>query len=91
MIVCVGKRTHYRISNLKHLQTYYLSVFAQNLQSNLTYPYGSTSFIYNKRIEPINLQRNKASYINLKKYDGKAVFRYKVKCNLNETLFKIYK
>lgn len=78
MIVCVGPRTHYTLSGLKQGQMYYFNLYAINRQSNLTYPYGAAHTVFSSKLKPISLKDGKPAFTNLKKYDGKAVFRYKV-------------
>ncbi|XP_019865405.2 protein NDNF [Aethina tumida] len=77
-IVCVNKKTQYTVSNLNQGVTYYFDVFAINHQSNLTYPQGSTSLKFDQRTKPTTLKDAKATFANLKKLDGKAVFKFKV-------------
>ncbi|XP_044252651.1 protein NDNF-like [Tribolium madens] len=84
-VTCVGRKTYYTITNLKHNQKYYFSVFAINNQSNFTYPYGTISSIFDGRIRHTSLKDGKTTFANLKKLDGKAVFRYKV-VNATESL-----
>lgn len=78
MIACVGNHTHYALNDLKQNQTYYFDLFAINRQSNLTYLYASSSMLFDKRVKPTTLKEGKGSFVNLKKLDGKAVFKYKV-------------
>lgn len=77
-IFCVGRKTHYTLSNMKQGQIYYFNLFAHNRQSNLTYPLGATNTVYDSRFKPVRLKDGKATFASLKKLDGKAVFRYKV-------------
>lgn len=84
-VTCVGRKTHHTINNLKPNEKYYFSIFAINRQTNFTYPYGSTSTVFYGRFRHTSLKDGKATFANLKKLDGKAVFRYKV-VNSAETL-----
>ncbi|EFA08046.2 protein NDNF isoform X2 [Tribolium castaneum] len=84
-VACVGRKTHHTITGLKHSQKYYFSVFAINNQSNFTYPYGTISSVFDGRFRHTSLKDGKATFANLKKLDGKAVFRYKV-VNATESL-----
>lgn len=74
----MNKKTQYTVSNLNQGVTYYFDVFAINHQSNLTYPQGSTSLKFDQRTKPTTLKDAKATFANLKKLDGKAVFKFKV-------------
>lgn len=78
MIVCVGPKTHYTLAAPKQGQNYYFNVYAINRQTNLTYPYGSAHTVFSSKLKPISLRDGKPAFTNLKKFDGKAVFRYKV-------------
>lgn len=80
-VICVGRKTHHTLTDLKHGQKYYFNLFAINHQSNLTYPYGSISSIFDGRFRHTSLKDGKITFANLKKLDGKAVFRYKVGAN----------
>lgn len=90
MIVCVGPKTHYTLTGLKQGQTYYFNVYAINRQSNLTYPYGSAHTVFSSKLKPISLKDGKPAFTNLKKYDGKAVFRYKVPINAHKCEFVLF-
>ncbi|GLV39504.1 nord [Carabus blaptoides fortunei] len=78
MINCVGSQTQYTLNNLEHGKVYHFNLFATNLQSNLSYPYGSAVLRFDSHVKPTALKDGKAAFVNLKKLDGKAVFRYKV-------------
>lgn len=77
-VYCVGSRTHYTLTNLKEGYTYYFNLFAIDKQSNFTYPHGKAMDVFDNDIKPISLKDGKSTYVNLKKYDGKAVLRFKV-------------
>ncbi|XP_018563676.1 protein NDNF [Anoplophora glabripennis] len=78
LIACVGRKRQYTVPNLKQGQTYYFDLFATNRQSNLTYFFGSTSTKFDSRIKPISLRDGKSVFANLRKFDGKIVFKFKV-------------
>lgn len=76
MIACVGRKTHYTmVPDPNHY--YFFNIFAFNHQSNLTYLYGNTSGSF-KNSKPPSLKDGVAAFVNLKKLDGKAVYRYKL-------------
>lgn len=79
MINCVGSQTQYTLNDLEHGKVYHFNLFATNLQSNLSYPYGSAVLKFDSHVKPTALKDGKAAFVNLKKLDGKAVFRYKVR------------
>ncbi|CAH1964724.1 unnamed protein product [Acanthoscelides obtectus] len=86
IIGCVGRSTQYTTLNLKQGKNYYFQVFATDGQNNFTYPYGSASLIFDGRVKPIRLKNGISAYANLKKYDGKVVFRYKIPKNPGKQL-----
>lgn len=77
-INCVNTQTQYTLSGLDHGKVYYFNLFAINLESNFTYAYGSTSLKFDGHIKPTALKDGKPNFVNLRKSDGKVVFRYKV-------------
>lgn len=79
IINCVGSKTHNTLTNLKQGQEYYFNLFAIDRQTNFTYPHGRTVDIFDYNIKPISLKDGKSTYINLKKFDGKAILRFKVR------------
>nr|CAI5843076.1 unnamed protein product [Callosobruchus analis] len=81
MIACVGRSTQYTTLNLKQGKHYYFEVFATDRQNNFTYPYASASLVFDGKIKPIRLKNGVSAYANLRKYDGKVVFRYKIPKN----------
>ncbi|RZB39815.1 NDNF [Asbolus verrucosus] len=85
--VCVGSKTHHTLSNLKQGQNYYFNLFAINHQSNFTYPYGQTSVVFDSHFKPITVKDGKVTFANLKKLDGKAVFRYKIGKKVTRPLY----
>ncbi|KAJ8948633.1 hypothetical protein NQ318_022699 [Aromia moschata] len=72
LIICVGRKTQYTVSNLKQGQIYFFDLFATNRQSNLTYPFGSTSTKFDNRIKPITLKDGISTFANLKKAGWKS-------------------
>ncbi|VEN63532.1 unnamed protein product [Callosobruchus maculatus] len=78
IIACVGRSTQYTTLNLKQGKNYYFEVFATDRQNNFTYPYASTSIVFDGKIKPIRLKNGVSAYASLRKYDGKVVFRYKI-------------
>lgn len=46
--------------------------------SNFTYPHGRTSAVFDSTIKPVTLKDGKSTYVNLKKFDGKVLLRFKV-------------
>lgn len=87
LIACVGKKKQYTVSNLKQGQTYFFDLFATNRQSNLTYFFGSTSTKFDSRIKPISLRDGKSTFANLRKFDGKVIFKFKVRYYQNRGCF----
>ncbi|XP_018323989.1 protein NDNF-like [Agrilus planipennis] len=85
-INCVGHHTHYTAKNMVEGLKYYFDLFAVNQQSNLTYHRGSSYLTFNKNFKPTALKDGKLSFVNLKKYDGKVTFRFKMRKIINDSL-----
>ncbi|CAH0564027.1 unnamed protein product [Brassicogethes aeneus] len=77
-IICIEKKTQYTLSDLRQGQNYYFDVFALNKQSNLTYPHGKAHMVFDRRTKAITLKDGKSTFTNLRKLDGRAVFKFKV-------------
>nr|CAH7722945.1 unnamed protein product [Callosobruchus chinensis] len=90
IIACVGRSTQYTTLNLKQGKNYYFEVFATDKQNNFTYPYASASLVFDGKIKPIRLKNGVSAYANLRKYDGKVVFRYKIPKNPGKQLKLIF-
>ncbi|XP_077295427.1 neuron derived neurotrophic factor nord [Arctopsyche grandis] len=86
LISCVGSRTHHTIENLEHGKSYFLSIFAINKQNNLTFPYGSDVLPYNEKVKQSKLKDGKTENVNLRRLDGKAVFKFKAGKRTGETM-----
>lgn len=91
LIKCVGPRLQYVISDLQNGNVYNFNLFAVNHQTNFSFPFSSNTFLFNRKVRPMSLKDGKPTIVNLKKMDGKAVFRYKVteKHYANELLFYV--
>ena len=57
---------------------YYFNLFAINNKTNLTIPYGKSYIEYNYTIKPVVLKDGIKKLIDLRKLEGRALFRYKV-------------
>lgn len=78
IINCVGRQTFYTFTNLKNGEFYIFNLFASNPNNKLTYLYGSVKQLFNNHKKPKALRDGIPTSANLKKDDGKSVFRYKV-------------
>ncbi|KAJ8866558.1 hypothetical protein PR048_032417 [Dryococelus australis] len=76
---CVGKRTQYLLTNLEHGKVYHLDVFAVNKKTNLSFSYGRTALKYDQRGKPTSLRDGKPAKVNLRKLDGRATFKFKLR------------
>ncbi|XP_039287878.1 protein NDNF isoform X2 [Nilaparvata lugens] len=77
-VACVKRKTSYTVSNMERGKMYYFNVFAINKKTNLTFPFGNASLLYDGRNKALGLRDNRPVTVSLRHLDGKAIFRYKV-------------
>ncbi|RZF38154.1 hypothetical protein LSTR_LSTR005515 [Laodelphax striatellus] len=77
-VACVKRKTSYTVSNMERGKFYYFNVFAINKKTNLTFPFGNASLLYDGRNKALGLRDNRPVTVSLRHLDGKAIFRYKV-------------
>ncbi|KAK6626663.1 hypothetical protein RUM44_009139 [Polyplax serrata] len=78
VIVCMDRETELTFTKLRKRVKYYFNLFAINNKTNLTVPYGKSYITYNFTLKPIMLEDGIQKTVDLRKLEGKAVFRYKV-------------
>ena len=83
----MGSKTSYTLSDLEHGKVYHFNLFAVNKRTNLSFPYGRTTLKYEPRTKPTGLRDGKISSVNLRKMDGRAIFKFKVTIMNNSRTF----
>lgn len=71
-------RTHVLLSRLVKGRTYGVWLFATNVLTRLTVPYGNSSVLLASRVEPVGLKDGQPKAVSLRKHEGRVNFRFRV-------------